>query len=710
MPIDIENEVTERISSFSGIKSSLPFGVLQSTDAEDILNFVSRRGRLRKIWGASLYYESGAAQAAISWLAYFGDKWIAQHGDTIIREFTEGQANFNPIGGMALGAANKVDSEKWENRIYLTNGVENKYLEDPGAVQYTPDENFLTLGLIPPGRGAKNWNGAGAFQPNLVLTKVAHVGSTLADATYGYVITFWDANREIESLPNGAQVGEDGLWASFALSFASSSALAFTMMTDNAVRVDISALKAAGYDLSRVTHFIVYRQTQADVATLKRVADPTDSVDEPLLRIANNFYDDSTVEANLGAVLDESLSPPPSGLFYQGKANSVTDAAAIGPRFFKFFRDQLWAFGVRLPGTDNGTKLQPDGVTARQVNFAKQSGIAYASMVNNHEYWTFDYNIGRSTAQRDTGMGKHRNVLMFFKEASAYYLSGSSPDNYEVQELDPKRGINIPGSLQDTTLGVIGLSVDGFTRFDGVGPGVPISEEIFDKIQQINLAYADKINSVFDPLEEKYECHVPLDEFGWNVRVFSFDCKTKCWEITNRAGGSAAYGISSSKRTVSLLGDPRNGRLYRTDDYSKVTFNGQTMFGHWRSKAFDFGHPGKLKNVQFVEITANCIKDFRLSVDLISDFGQADSASVEDIDPDVRTGEWAADANDDTGLQWNSGQWEKGVRRKKFTVLIQSQGKNFNLAIRNSDTDAGRASFEIEEIVLHASLVDGDLD
>lgn len=708
--MDIENQVTERVANFSGIKSSLPFGVLQSSDAEDIKNFVSRRGKLRKIWGATLYYESNLGPNPISWLEHFRYRWIAQHGDTVIREATEGQANFAAIGDIALGATNKIQSEKWENRIYLTNGVENKYLEDPGNVEYTPGDNFLNLGIVPPGNGAKNFSGEGAFQPDLVLTKVDKSGSALADATYGYVITWWDANREIESLPNGAQVGEDGLWISFAQSFATSSALVFSSMADHAVRVDITAIKAAGYDVSRVTHFIVYRQTQADPATLKRVADPRDSVDEPLLRIANSFYDDSTVEAELGAVLDESLSPPASGLYYNGTGVKATDQAAIGPRFVRFFRDQLWHFGVQLPGTANGARLEPDGVTARQANYARQSGIAYASVVNNHEYWAFTYNIGRSTGQRDTGMGEHGNTLMFFKEASAYYLDGSAPENYAIRRLDKNRGINVPGSLQDTTKGSLGLSVDGFTLFEGIGPGKPISEEIFDEIQKINLDYADKITSVFDPIEEKYECHVPLDEFAWNTRVFTFDLKTECWEITDRAGGAAAYGISSSRRTVSLLGDHRNGRIYRTDDYSAVTFNGKTMHGRWKSKAFDFGQPGKLKNVQIVEITASCVKDFRISVDIISDLGQNDSSTVEDHPPNLRTGEWASDSEDDEALQWSSGQWEKGSRKKKFTILIQSIGKNFNLVVRNSDLDADRASFEIEEILIHASLIDGDSD
>lgn len=714
MPIQIQNEVTERISVFSGIKSSLPFGVLNSSDAEDILNFVSRRGKLRKIWGASLYYTSGLSDKQIGWLEHFRYKWIAQHGNTIIREATEGQADFASIGDIQLGSQNRVFSEKWENRLYLSNGVENKFLEDSITNQNlsVQGQNFITHGLIPPGLGQRisNYLETSSDYAQLVISEQAASGTGLANGTlYYYLITWYDSVRNVESLPNGSEVGEDGLWVTN-----HGARRGFTTTGANkALKIDWSALKALGYDTQRVTHVRVYRATQADFTTYKCVNISSTLPDGPYgTPIAQDSYADETVEANLGQVLDESLSPPPSGLYY--RENPPNDTVGVyGPKFTKFFRDQIWKFGVEYPGTEYGFEAVSETVAAvlsRKVNYFPQSGIAYASGVNEHEYFRFTYGIGRASGQKDTGMAKFRNTLMFFKERSAYYLSGSSPDNYEIQEMDANRGILVSGSLKETTIGPIGLSVDGFTLFDGVGPGKPISDEIFDKIQEINLDYHDKINSVFDPIEEKYECHAPIGEFSWNVRVFTFDCKTKCWEVTDRAGGAAAYGVGSNRRTVSLLGDSRNGRLYRTDDYSAVTFNDKTMHARWKSRAFDFGRPGDLKNVQFVEIVASCIKDFRINVDLIVDFGQGDAVVIEDHPPDLREGEWCSSSNDSSNLQWNSGQWEKGVRKKKFTILMQAIGKNFNLIVKNSDSDANRASFEIEEIIVHANLVDGDTD
>lgn len=141
-----------------------------------------------------------------------------------------------------------------------------------------------------------------------------------------------------------------------------------------------------------------------------------------------------------------------------------------------------------------------------------------------------------------------------------------------------------------------------------------------------------------------------------------------------------------------------------------MTFNGQTMHASWRSKHFDFGQPGELKGLQAVVITARAKRDFRLSIDIIPDFAQDDCVSVNDVDPDVRDDVLAASVNDPEGMLWDEGQYSSGMVKKKFTILIQVVAETFQLIIRNSDTDADRAAFEIEEIMLYASLMDGSDD
>jgi hypothetical protein len=705
--VDIQNHVKEVIRAFGGIKSSLPQGALAATDCEDCVNFVPRRGRLRKLWGTSRVFNSGSGAGPIQMVARLRDRWLAQHGSAIIQEQAVGQNDFQQIGDILLGEANRAHSAKWENRIFLSNGVENKFLEHAADGSF----KYLNLGLLPPGNGAK---GGLTIQPDLVVTEIPYIGSDLVmGEEYGYVVTWWDDRTQTESLPWGSYVGEDGLWLSAALAYAYSVRVTVSA-ADRALRVNIAALKAFGYDADRVTHFIVYRWTQADNATFKRCPTLSGSIDLSQgfrVPIADDYFDDIAAEADLGAVLDASISPPPSGLFYQGYGIKAQDQAAIGARFVEQFRDQLWLFGARFPGNIHGVEPNSDALGYEiGIQWPPQSGIGYASDVGNPDYWKYTYDVGKSTGQEDTGMKKYNDVLMFFKSRSSYRLLGSSPDNYEIREMDPNRGFTVPGSVQSTTIGVVGIGEGGFTLFTGAGEGVLIADELFDHFARINMQHADKISSAFDPLEEKYECSVPLDGAVHNTHVFSLDCKTRSWALTRRAFGAAAYELSGGKISVSLLGDRQNGRLYTASDLSKVTLDGQTMHGKWRSRAVDFGLPGDLKSVQMVEVTARGRMDFRISIDLITDFGQADSstATEEDCAPDLRGDKWAEDEQDDAGMNWDHGQWSKGTEKKKFTILIQGVGKNFNLVIRNSDRDADRACFEIEEVVIHASRLSGE--
>lgn len=697
--MEIESHVQETIRAFGGIKSSLPHGALNSTDAEDCVNFVPRRTRLRKLWGTVLRFTSGAGNGPIGWIGRLQDRWLAQHGNAILKELTVGQNDFLQIGEILLGEGNPVRSAKWENRVFLSNGVENKFLE------FTPTLGFkyLNVGLLAPGGYPASTVSRPLFMIAANPTVSANVSSGLPDALFTYAITFWDDIRKVESLPYVSLVGEDGLWfwadENFPPIYVGSGAVQMQ------VTLDISAIKAFGYD-ERVTHFIIYRATQADGTVWKRV--PTiNGVDAFITEIANNTFVDTAAEENLGTVLDLSLSPPPSGRGYLN-FNEIDDDGPqnYGPRFVEQYRDQLWLFGVRFPGTAEGYDAEEN----RSVTFQPQSGIAYASDVGNPDYWLYTFDVGKSTGQEDTGVEKHNGILMFFKSRSAYRLVGSSPENYEIAEMDANKGFTIPGSVRATSIGVVGIGEGGFTLFTGIGEGALIGDELFDTFDRINMDYADQISSAYDSLEEKYECSVPLDGATHNTHVFSLDCKTRTWTLTRRAFGAGAYELVADKIPVSLLGDRQNGRLYSASDYSKVTLNGQTMHGKWRSRAIDFGLPGDLKSVQMVEITARAVTDFRLSIDLIMDFGQGDTASVEDVAPDVRGDKWAEDSDDTDGMNWDSGQWSKGSEKKKFTILIQGVAKNFNLVVRNSDTDADRASFEIEEIIVHASRLSGNKD
>ncbi len=851
--MEIENLVTERVGSFNGQRSSTPHATLQPSDAERVENFVTKKGRLRKIWGTLFYANPGLDAGEVKWLDYFRNRWIFQQGTAIGVESAENSSVFTKVGDILLGALNRITSEKWQSRIYMSNGVENRFFESNAGV-----EKYLTVGLLPPGLGYRgmfgdnpgtpplitssplatgvgpivasvDWSTGAALPANaytaaggvgngdfltasangililddgalpqigetilvkneastnnggiytvtatgdanspfvltrasyfctpanmivlsvipvlkganatfayqigfagaitvgvtaLTFTKVASAGIA-AYVPYRYVLTWWDAVRRVESLPHGSWVGEDGFWNSYSPLAGAGNAITLTG-ADVGARVSITQFKNFGYDTDRVTHFILYRGTQDSFkqfagapttipTTFKRIADPdisdTADIKGTLLTIDHDFYDDYTKEESLGKLLDESLSPPPGGKYYLGRGDTQ-DVGNYGPRFVKLFRDSLWYFGVRFPGTIHGQRVVVDGSNIIAATYFPFSGFAYASDPQAFDYWKFSFDVGRASGQEDTGLAIHRNTLIFFKSASAYYLSGSTLDNYAIQLLDSKRGIVAPGSIQETTKGVIGLSADCFAIFDSVGGAKPISEEISDEVDAINLDLADKITSAFDPKEEKYECHVPVLN-TYNTKVFIYDLKQSAWSFTTRAGASAAYGLSSNRRVTGLLGDTQNSRLYKTIDQSQITFNGQTILGSWSSKHFDFGNPAKLKSLQRVLITARAVRDFKLSIDVIPDFGDGDSVSIEDISPDVKNDDWNDVAPDTAGADWDEGQWGEATTKKKFSILVQCIGRNLQLVVRNANADANAASFEIEEIVLEASLLGGDAD
>lgn len=694
--IDLSGLAKETVVAFVGQKSAAPHAILTNSECEGMKNFVMRRGRLRKMWGVTLYKNADFGVGEMKWLDYFRNRWLFQRGNSIGVESGVSAQEFFEIGEIYGGTERRVFSDKWTDVLFLSNGFENRFIDFEALDQPA----LLNVGLLPAGGGVLIGGVPGGYPAGVVTTE-ANGSSLVPTGDHYYLVTFWDDVRRVESMPYGSFVGEDGLW-NYDLrdesNFLMDGVPINVAGANTAVRIDISPILDLGYDTDRITHYIIYRKASDGTYKRVRVAGISDSVITP---ISQPEFLDLAAEASLEAVIDLSISPPPSGRYYRDSddRNRIAD---YGARFVRYHRDQLFAFGVNYPGTEDGYEA---GVGPSR--FFPLNGVAYGSVVGVFDHWNTSYSVGRETGQRDTFMGKHANTLMFFKEASAYYLDGTSPENYEIRELDNKRGITVSGSAQETTAGVIGLGRDGFVLFDGISRGKIISEEIADVVEKINLEYADKISSSFDPAEEKYECHCPIEN-TYNTLVFILDIKSMTWAFTKRAGGAAAYGLAENRRVVGLLGDKLNGRLYLTTDRSAVTFNGETMHGTWRSRQFDFGNPGELKTLQMVTIVARAKRDFRLSIDVIPDFSQRDAVSVNDIAPDVRGDVLAEDADDEEGMLWDEGQWSNGSEKKEFNILVQAMGKKIQLIVRNSDRDANRANFEIEEITLWANVLGGE--
>ncbi len=699
-------EVTEKISVFSGIKSSYPSNgaALQSGDAEDMLNFMIRKARLRKIWGGDLYAHIVTGQGGIKWIDRFRNRWIVQRGDRIFWEDAESAAAFTQIGTMWDSPTSRVRSALGKENIYLTNGIENKVYQNEVLI-FTPEDaignpakqKFRRLGLIPPG------NGIVEPQPSLILSQsTSFLGALTLLATYEYLITWIEVvgpGEVIESLPNGALPLENGLWGG------RNPAEITLTGTNNFVEIDITEYINAGIDYDRIDGFWVYRR-ELDGPGGDPVTDwvrtsedlPSDPNNPYSFGISFAGIDDGPTGdtgAQSGPVLDESNSPPPSGVGYNFLG--LQDYSDYGPRFIREHNDQLWLFGVRYPG------LIVDGIQF----MSPISGVAYASQVGNYDYWGENtYNVGVGIGQQDTGMAKHRNILYFIKDGSAYYLDGTNPLNYVVRTCDPDRGFTVPGSICETPIGIIGLSQEGFGLINSPGPIGIISEEIFDKIADINLEHIEKIHSCYDPKEGKYECHVPHGVNTNVTRVFAYDVNLKTWEIySKRVGGAVKYALDSDKRKVALLGNKSNGELYDTSDELAVQIDGEQIKGMWRSKQFDFGHPEKLKRLKFIRIKARAVDEFSLGVEIVLDAGQQQTVVLGDQDSESVYATWAESSEDDDGGEFGESDWSGATVPVKFEILAEGVARNFQIILRESGTEDANANFEIEEIVLVADLL-----
>ncbi len=662
----LEKEVEERASLFSGQASAVPFGVLSAGQAARIVNFICRKGKLQKAWGASLYAQPVITSGAggVLWIDRFSGKWIFQQGNAVALEDSDGSATFTELGTILSGEdGQRIYSDKWRNRIFMVNGAENKFYED----SLLSGSKFLTLGIVPPGNGARS------AQPTITITDLG-VGN-VATTQPVYVVTWYDSQRGIESLPNGATVGEIGLWGGdnrVQLSPASAG--------NRNYQVDITALKAAGYDTDRVDSWFLYRLNTTG-STFKRVSDTATP-------IATNTKSDNIADGSLGKVLNTDNSGPPAG----GNYDSGTSTSTYGPQFVKFFRDQLWLFGVSYPG-----------IAAQ--NFIPANGVLYGSDVQNPDYWLYEFDVARNNGQNDTGMAVFLNTLLLFKERSTYALEGTGPENYVVRPIDVRRGCVAAGSIQETPVGVIALSAEGFIVTTGSGPSTTISDEVFDEVRNINFAQRDKIISAYDNQEGKYECHVPMLPSENNTQIFIYDTTFKTWQM-KRIGMAQAvkYDINSSLARVGLAGDQQNSKLYNVVDETQTTFNGQSILAHWHSKHFDFGHPDKNKRLCTIQIKGKAYTDFRITVDIIMDFGE-DTFTIADIESESTYSTWAASATDEDGMEWDADNWAGEFVDKKFEIPATGVAHNFQIIIRESESSANRGGFQLEEIILTANLL-----
>jgi hypothetical protein len=241
---------------------------------------------------------------------------------------------------------------------------------------------------------------------------------------------------------------------------------------------------------------------------------------------------------------------------------------------------------------------------------------------------------------------------------------------------------------------------------DGIGSPNTISDDISDLIEEINMSARDTIVSGYDPAENKYECHVPT---GANTKpnvTLVYDIKEKTWtQTTKRCGQAVFYSLSSGGVSKGVMGDSNAERIFDISDKTTYTANGEKIHARFASKHFDFGYPEQQKRLVFIKIKAKAKIDFKISIDIIMDFGQQGTISFEDIESESAYSQWAEDDEDAEGSDWDDDQWDAEVVDRKIEILAGGIAKNFQVVIRESENSENRSLFEIDEIVLEGNLL-----
>ncbi len=107
--------------------------------------------------------------------------------------------------------------------------------------------------------------------------------------------------------------------------------------------------------------------------------------------------------------------------------------------------------------------------------------------------------------------------------------------------------------------------------------------------------------------------------------------------------------------------------------------------------------------------------NFKISIDIVPDFGQQETISLCDIDPDSDFSQYDGNDDDQDGDpvdddedEFDLAEWTGDLIPVKFSIPIQCLAKNIQVVIKNSDTSPNAATMEIQEVILEANLIGGE--
>lgn len=708
--------------SFKGQKSGLPIETYSLDSAFDVKNFRLKEGALQRANGGNTYADIfPSSSGGVISLHRMKNLWIGQRGTGLCSETAEGNATFIPIA-TGLESTGKLFSSPWRDRLFLTNGTDQKFFLNRDNNTLSSDFKFGNLGF-----DVSNFN---ALQ--IPVATIAVSPGNIPVGTYRYVFTIFDSETNSESPGIGAKQGDYGMTVLSPLELlgpimgaatvgGSSSYMPFSGTT--------AFLQRARSTNPRCTHFIVYRATVtgSTVGTFNRIPynggqTIFNEIDE-FINAGLEFIDNSD-SGNDVSLAENNYAPPQisaarntynylqTGVagftFLADPAINFDESKSSGFTHTRFFRDQMFGIGALCGGANVNNFFATSSSGAPGVIFNFDS-ILHGSEVYQPDYWPYIWEVGRGDGQVVTGLGVLLDTaLLIFKNKSTYYLSGSSPDNYVLRIMDTNKGCVYQSTIQETPKGVIALDSSGFVLYDRVGQGTKLSLAIQDVIDQIKFEYASSFYSYYDPKDQRYFCAAIIGDGTTPDITFCLDLDSM--EFTFDQGYEGLSRLSdtdSDGEYVELQGSASNGRLVSFSNPTIVSVNGQAIESIWVSGPTDFGDDQLKKKARWLYIRARCARDWNIDIHVIPDYNEYNRYEILNYNVDQANSLWySSDASSDGNLIWDDGPWNyDGTQRKTAKIPVICKGYAFQVRIINRDTDNENHGFAIESVSLEATAL-----
>lgn len=752
------DRLVSKASSFKGQKSAYPLESYGIDSGEVIQNFYLRNNQLNKVNGNVLFTSIFSTGLGVNSLHAFKDILFAQRSQQLGFFFV-------PIGNaltdsqQTFTSSNRLFSASWRDRIVFTNAIDATMLYYPTTNQPTRS-NFKRFGIDPPSKGlAGGW-----------ITETSNSGNSDAGANY-YMVTLYDQDTNSESPCGGALPSLNGIYELSPNGTVSAPAVAAPSSFGGGKTVTIAHanlitfLQAAQTASPRATHFIIYKCIASQVSSAGKFTGnffrvPNTNNNGNVINKISDFiaaaadFLDNTAYASLPAIPPPTNnSPPPT----PARLQSSFAAAAIqwtqptnwqttdqsGFRHIRFFRDQMFGVGAHSPGFYVNTNVTTgidytQAITGTVANF---KDLLHGSEVFQPDYWPYVWEIGVGDGQETIGLGVLGDIaLLIFKQGSAYYLAGSSPDSFVVRIMDLQKGCAHQGTIQETPIGVITLDRSGFVLWDKIGQGTPISNDVFDVIQTIDFTQAASFYSCYDAVKNVYKCSVVIQGSGYSTPTYTFilDLTTSEWSYEQGTEGASRINFSVNQNNYSaytgnvinvgkvydFVGSATNGNILDYGSNQNVTNQGAPIVGVWTSGTINFGEDQHKKQMTWIYLRAKSETTFTVLIEVIPDYDESRKYTVMGLldgggnpipgwSPVSSQSLWySSSISTDGSLIWDDGSgtvggdWASaGQGRSVSKIPVKCIGYNFQIRITHQDTSAANYAFAIESISAEAKAL-----